>query len=182
MGILQKPKLAKPICGITFASDIVLSAVISEMEKILGSIEDQTLPFDFSSFTDYYREEMGTELKKIFLSFVDLVDPGSLASIKIKTNKIEELWAIEGKRKINLDPGYINSAKLVLASTKDFSHRIYIGEGIYGDVQLRFWKGQFRASEWTYPDYKTDTALDFFHRVREKYKKQVKKYEQKNKL
>ncbi len=177
MGVLQKPKPAKPICGITFASGIDLSAVISEIEKLLGSVEDQTSPFDFSSFTDYYIEEMGIELKKIFLSFVNLIDPGSLASIKTKTNKIEESWAVDGKRQVNLDPGYINSANLILASTKDFSHRIYIGEEIYGDVQLRFWKGQFRAAEWTYPDYKTETALSFFHQVREKYKNQVKNYE-----
>ena len=174
MGVIQKPKPVKPICGVTFASGIDLSTVISEIEKILSSVEDQTAPFDFSFFTDYYREEMGTALNKIFLSFVNLIDPASLAPIKIETNKIEELWTIDGKRRVNLDPGYINSAKLILASTKDFSHRIYIGEGIYGDVQLRFWKGQFRASEWTYPDYKTETAISFFNQVREKYKIQVK--------
>jgi hypothetical protein len=70
---------------------------------------------------------------------------------------------------VNLDPGYITAAKLVLASTKDFAHRVYVGKGIYGDVQLRFRDDAFRPVEWTYPDYRTDLAIDFFQNVRQNF-------------
>lgn len=173
MGTIREAKPVKAICAVTFVEDVVLSEVAEELEKILGSVEDRTPTFDFS-FTTYYREEMGSELKKVFLSFVRLVDPGSLPRIKNKTNLIEESWSVEGKRRINLDPGYITGAKLVLASTKDFAHRIFLGDGIYGDIQLQFRQNRFRTEKWTFPDYQTNTAIDFFERVRKKYVREVK--------
>ena len=158
----------KPVCGVTFSMGVDLEGVIVRLKEVLGDVEDRTEVFDFS-FTDYYREEMGTGLSKVFLSFVHLIHPGSLVRIKRKTNLMEESWSVDGKRRVNLDPGYVTGAKLVLASTKDFAHRIFLAEGIYGDVQLQFRDNCFRVQDWTFPDYRTRTALEFFERVRKKY-------------
>jgi hypothetical protein len=168
MGIIRDVRFVKPICGITFTADVSLNKVIEQVEPLLGIVEDQTPVFDFT-FTDYYREEMGENLSKLFLSFNGLIHPGRLPEIKHKTNGVEQDWSVSGKRRVNLDPGYITGAKLVLASTKDFAHRIFLADAIYGDVQLRFRQDRFRSQEWTYPDYKTESALAFFGNVRDKY-------------
>jgi len=173
VGIIQPIRGVKPICGVIFAKTVDCSKVIGQLTEVLGAVDDQTPIFDFS-FTDYYEEEMGGGLKKMFLSFAKCVHPGNLAKIKKKTNEIEDLWSVEGKRSINLDPGYLSGAKLVLASTKDFAHRIYLSGGIYGDVQLQYRHNHFQPSHWTYPDYQTDLALSFFYRVREKYIREEK--------
>lgn len=176
MGIIRDPRAVKPICGVTFTNGIDLSELIQQLEAVLGPVEERTSIFDFS-YTNYYQEEMGSELSKVFLSFIRLIHPGNLARIKKKTNEIEKTWCVEGKRWVNLDPGYITGAKLVLASTKDFAHRIFLSNGIYGDVQLRFKYGRFRVNEWTYPDYQTDLSLSFFQKVRNKYIQQEKSHE-----
>ena len=106
------------------------------------------------------------------MSFKGLIHPEELPSLKHKTNRIETEWMKQGKRQINIDPGYITGAKLVLASTKDFAHRIFIGNGIYGDNHLRFIHGRFVDHPWTYPDYKTELVLRFFTEVRESYLRQ----------
>jgi len=173
VGTIREAIPVKPVCAVTFVEDVDFSEVVEELEKVLGPVEERTPIFDFS-FTTYYREEMGAELKKVFVSFVELIDPGNLPKIKRKTNLIEESWSVEGKRQINLDPGYIAGAKLVLASTKDFAHRIFLGDGIYGDVQLQFRQNCFRTEKWTFPDYQTHTAMEFFERVRKKYVREVK--------
>ena len=85
------------------------------------------------------------------------------------TNELEASTAHRGRRSVNYDPGYLEAAKLVLATTKNFDHRLYLGNGIYGDVQLRFRKGAFAAMDWTYPDYQQQSVLDFFHLVRSWY-------------
>ncbi|MBN2029386.1 DUF4416 family protein [bacterium] len=168
MGDIRTVQVVKPICGFIFTKSVNHSKVIQHLVDVLGPVDDQTPVFDFV-FTDYYEQEMGVDLKKMFLSFVKCIHPGDLAKIKIRTNQIEALWSVNNRRSINLDPGYLTGAKLVLASTKDFAHRIYLSDGIYGDVQLQYRHNQFFTSHWTYPDYQTDLALSFFHRVRKKY-------------
>ena len=167
MGIIRTVQAVKPICGFVFKKSIDRFKVIQQITEVLGPVDDQTPVFDFS-FTDYYEQEMGVDLKKMFLSFVKCIPPENLAKIKRRTNEIEDLWSVDGKRSVNLDPGYITGAKLVLASTKDFAHRIYLSDGIYGDVQLQYRHNHFHISHWTYPDYQTDLALSFFSHVREK--------------
>ncbi len=181
MGTVQPVKGVKLICGVIFTKAVDCSKVIGQLTDVLGAVDDQTPIFDFS-FTDYYEEEMGVELKKMFLSFAKCVHPEQLAEIKKMTNQIEDLWSVEGRRLINLDPGYLTGAKLVLASTKDFAHRIYLSGGIYGDVQLQYRHNHFQPSHWTYPDYQTDLALSFFSRVREKYVREEKTGEKADKI
>ncbi len=171
MSAIREVLKVKPICGVMFQPQIDLIRIIQELQSVAGSVEEQSDVFDFS-FSDYYEDEMGPGLKKVFLSFRSLVDPDALPRIKLKTNEIEARWSETGKRRVNLDPGYITGAKLILASTKDFAHRVFIGEGIYGDVQLRFIHNRFHANEWTYPDYQTGLALSFFQGVRAKFMKQ----------
>jgi hypothetical protein len=127
-------------------------------------------PFDA---THYYDRELGTPIKKQFLSFSRLIDPGDLAAIKCFTNELEELrgreCATHPHRPVNLDPGYLDAARLVLATTKDRAHRIYLGQGIYAEVTLLYEGGAWRALPWTYPDYAAPTYHAFLALARERY-------------
>ena len=165
MGAVHEPKLVKLICAVTFAEGEDLDRVLASLAETFGSVDLRSPVFDFD-FTAYYGEEMGERLKKCFVSFRESIDPGALAGIKRKTNALEDRWRVEGKRRVNLDPGYVAGGKVILASTKDYAHRIYIGEGMYGDNQLRFMQGRFLPSVWTYPDYQTDLAFSFLKKVR----------------
>ena len=177
MGTVREPLCVKLICAVTFREETDIPRIRGDLENLFGPVEDQSPVFDFT-FTRYYEGEMGAGLKKVFYSFTEPVKPEDLAGMKIHTQAAEAAWSEGGKRRVNLDPGYITGGKLVLASTKDFSHRIYLGRGIYGDVQLRFVRGRFLVSEWTYPDYQTDLAMAFFKKVRKHFVQQEKKYEQ----
>src|SRR5579871_1190904 len=130
--------------------------------------------FDFVE-TDYYQASMGAGLKKQFLAFEKLVDPALLIDSKLQTNQWEADYAALGQqadaRPLNLDPGYITLAKLVLASTKDHSHRLYLGRGIYAEITLSFRSGGWQNSPWTYPDYQRADFQQFFVQCREYLKK-----------
>ncbi|MEW6097129.1 MAG: DUF4416 family protein [bacterium] len=173
MGKIKKPKLVKLIVGMISTSEELFHMAQDRLKDRFGNIDfmSQILPFDT---TDYYCEEMGTNLKRKFISFEDLIDPEKLADIKIYTNEIEEKIAIDSRRKINLDPGYISLSKLVLATTKDYQHRIYLRDGIYAEVTLRFKSGRFQTWEWTYPDYKTEVYHEIFLHIRKLYVEQLK--------
>ncbi len=158
----------QPICAVTFSPDCALDEIHSLLETVLSPVEEVSPVFDFS-FTKYYEKQMGPELKKQFVSFVQTMHPGKLAVLKVRTNEMEKSWSKNGKRSINLDPGYITAAKLVLASAKDFAHRIFLGEGIYGDVQFQFRDQEFRPHPWTFPDYQSEIAMAFFHKVRQSF-------------
>ena len=165
----------KPFCAVTFTPEIKIIEVLTALTPVLSSVEMQSDLFLFD-FTDYYESEMGTGLLKQFFVFEGLMHPERLSKIKTTTNELELLWQSETGRQVNLDPGYVTGAKLVLASAKDYSHRLYLADGIYGDVQLRFQHGKFVPSEWTYPDYQTESAIQFFETVRKTYVKQEREY------
>ena len=145
--------------------------------KLLKNEFGKTVKFKHSinfDVTDYYNDEMGESIKKAFIVFDELIDRNELADIKVKTNEIENTFSDEdNNRKINLDPGYIALPKLVLATTKDRSHRIYIGKGIFAEVTLYYYDNSFRTYQWTYPDFKKDDYIDFFNEVRKKYKRKL---------
>ena len=170
MGKLREVEPVVLIAGITFAGCEVPESAIKALEDEFGPIEFMSDPFVFD-MTDYYAAEMGEHLQKVFYCFKQPIDPIALADVKIKTNEIELSFAGDDTenpiRTINIDPGYVTLSKLVLASTKDYSHRIYIGKRIYAETTLRVTGGSFNTIDTTYPDYKTPIAIDFFNRVRD---------------
>jgi len=127
-----------------------------------------SLPWDYSS---YYKDEIGWPLSRQFIFFKNLIDPGSLADIKLKTNEIEDSLSSEGKRSINLDPGYLNLSNVVLASTKNYAHRIYLNKGIYAEVTLIYKDDTYKPHLFTYSDYQDKTHVDIFLKAREILKK-----------
>ncbi len=173
MGKISRPSPAKLTIGFIFKEPSVYNKAKIILEKRFGGtdFESQTLSF---SYTDYYEAEFGRGLKRRFASFKGLIPPEGLPKIKIFTNKVERKLSNGGPRLINIDPGYLNLAKLILASTKDYSHRIYLNNGIFSEVTLSFKNKSFRPLEWTYPDYKTAEYIAIFNQIRQIYAKQIK--------
>lgn len=124
------------------------------------------LPFNY---TIYYNDEMGTPLFRRLVAFKQLIHQMSLADIKLFTNDLEHEHSINGKRVVNIDPGYLLHERFVLATGKNFSHRIHIGKGIYADLTLMYTKGEFEPLPWTYPDYASENIKTFLKQVRKKY-------------
>ncbi len=174
---MGQAKLALPVklfAAVTYNDLSIYERVKAGLIEKFGSIDTLSAIFNFS-FTQYYSEEMGANLNKQLLGFEQLIGPGSLADIKIMTNEIEVQFSINGKRQVNIDPGYLAAEKVVLATTKNFDHRIYLGKGIYGDVHLRYRGNKFIMNEWTYPDYREMIVIEFFARLRKKYMKKFHK-------
>ena len=165
MGTIRKPQEVKLFTGIIAVSRDVAAEALGALEAKFGAIDVKSPVISFD-FTDYYAPEMGEGLIRQWVSFEKLIEPSELAGIKITTNEIEEKYSSSGKRRVNIDPGYITPAKVVLASSKDFSHRIYLSGGIYGEITLMFRHNNFIPLEWTYPDYKSAAALNFFMEIR----------------
>ncbi len=174
MGHARVPVPVKFFSAILFASEIDPNEIHKALTKQFGRIDHESPIFDFT-YTNYYAAEMGKSLKKQFVSFEQLRMPDELSAVKCESNKIEEKFYQENQRCVNLDPGYIELAKMILASTKNFSHRIYLGKGIYGDLQYRFRSGKYTFLEWTYPDYKDTVAMNFFREIRNIYNHQLEK-------
>ncbi len=168
------PLPGKLILSAIYSEPEALYTSIKSLEKKFGRVEFETEECDFTH-TDYYREEMGENLRRKFFSFQKMVPRDSLADIKIFTNKLEEQFGDKVGdfvfRTINLDPGIMRLSGLTLASTKDFSHRIYLRDGIYAEVTLLYAKKQFLALPWTYPDYQDEKTISFLSKVRETMKK-----------
>jgi len=161
------PNTAKAVlfAGIMYSNHEIANQALELLTKNFGETGRKSREFDFS-FTNYYEEEMGKNLKKFFVSFKKLVETDSIAEIKTKTIKIEKKLARDGKRTVNIDPGYITPEKCVLATTKDRAHRIHLGKGIFGEVTFMFRKTDLIYLHWTYNDFKTDVAEEFFLELR----------------
>jgi len=177
---MWNPKVPKPvklIVGILAADRQCLHAAIEAIENKLGNIDFTSDVWPFSQ-TDYYKDQTGSNILREFVSIERLIDPGKLAKIKHKTNKLEQKLAkslaLPLPRPVNLDPGIIESSKLVLATTKNYSHRIYIGKKMYAEATLVFDKGAWRSLPHTYPDYRQQCYHDFFTKVRTKLLEQLK--------
>jgi len=163
----------KLIIGFIFKNEKVVERAKLLLKKRFGEIdfESSTLAF---KHTDYYCAEFGKDLKRRFISFKKLISPQDLPRIKLTTNRIENRLSCAGSRLINIDPGYLDLAKLILASTKDYKHRIYLSQGIFAEVTLFYQGGTFRSWEWTYPDYQTDEYIAIFNQIRGIYATQIK--------
>ena len=174
MGKIRPVLPAAFITGITFSSEAVMQNALQKLTGEFGPLAFQSDVFDFT-MTDYYTAEMGENLKKRFCCFERPIEIGRLPDIKLFTNDVEMEFARGDDdnplRSVNIDPGYVTLSKLVLATTKDYSHRIYIGKGIYGEITLHYMKGEFRPFFHTYPDHQTPLAIEFFNQVRDYIKK-----------
>ncbi len=170
MGKIRQPRPVKLICGLLASGLDRLERGKAVLEERFGPVdrESETFPFDF---TAYYVRELGEGILRRYLSFENLIDPGQLAGIKLETNRLEGELSEEGKRTVNLDPGYLDLAKMVLATTKDATYRVYLGRGIYAQSTYYFQNGSYHPWDWTYADYRTPAAIGFFNGVREKYKR-----------
>lgn len=174
MGKVELPSPVKLVIGMLAGEEGYFQEALVRLEAHFGPVDYRSplLPF---TYTDYYGREMGGPILRRFISFAQLIDPATLPQVKLLTNRLEEEMAEDGPRRINLDPGYIAPGKLVLATTKDREHRVYLGEGIYAEVTLR-WKRKegFQPWEWTYPDYASSEYRDILGEIRELYMAQYR--------
>lgn len=159
--------------GFIFKEDKAYNKAKRLLERHFGGgldFESQTLAFNHS---DYYEKEMGKDLKRRFISFKKLIPLQNLPKIKLLTNSIEQKLAVKALRQVNIDPGCLTQAKILLATTKDQKHRIYLKSGIYAEVTLFYQDKTFKAWDWTYPDYKTAEFIEIFNKIREIYVRQI---------
>jgi hypothetical protein len=173
MGSIGVPKPVKLIMSLMMSDELLLRQGVEKLSGRYGGIdfESDIFPFDYS---DYYIPEMGEGLFRRFVTFRSLIPRESLVMIKRNTNEIEGHFAVDGKRRINIDPGYICAEHLILATTKGYTHRPYLGEGIYADLTLIYRDGEFRPLEWTYPDYASPKIRKVLEGVRKQYLQELK--------
>lgn len=167
------PQNVKYFIGALFSDAEVLDQATKLCQAEMGMIDFRSSDFLFD-LTNYYNEEMGLPIFRTFLSFQGLRSPGDLAGLKVLCNDIETKLAIGGARKVNLDVGYLDFHKLVLASAKYNGQKIYLDQGIYADPTLYFEGGRFHSFENTFPDFKSNTYSEVFLKIRNTYKAQIK--------
>ncbi len=168
------PLPAKLIMSIFSASRDVLEETIVILSESFGSIDyiSSILVFDQ---TDYYNREFGSSLIRRVVSFEPLIECEKLPEIKIKTNRIEkEGHDQQNRRGVNIDPGYLVAERLILATGKNYSHRVYLGQGIYADLTLVFSRKSFQSLPWSYPDYCSEPIMGIMNRIRVRYLRQLK--------
>jgi hypothetical protein len=169
-GVFHREKL---VVGILLGRAGSKDEILAELAASFGPPDFRSDPIPFT-FTDYYEEELGAGITRLFVSFWDLVDPDSLAGIKLATNEMEDRTGDGGKRRVNLDPGLLCLSRFVLATTKESSHRIPLRSGIYAELTLLYEKGTFRPVEWTYPDYGSGPYIAILNGIRDLYKGQIR--------
>lgn len=162
-----------PLVAVITRHAAALDWAAAKLAEQWGSPALVSPTFSFAE-TGYYDAAMGAGLGKTFLAFDAAYDPGELAAVKHRTNAWEAEYAALGRhdesRPLNLDPGYVTAAKLVLASTKDHAHRIYLGQGMYAEITLFYRHGAWQAHEFTFPDYRRADYHAFFTACRNRLK------------
>lgn len=181
MGEYQRQKKVKLFCGILYVDESIFIKAKKILEDKFSNIDyiSDKIPF---SYTSYYVPEMGDNINRIYISFSRLVYPYQLAQIKMETNEIEHVFMENFKRKINIDPGYISLSNLVLATTKNYSHRVALSPEIYAEVTLIYKNKQFKPLEWTYPDYKDPVNILSFNKIRDLLIKEIQREEKDSNL
>ena len=174
MGKAKEARPAKLFMSLIASEDSVLHQGMEDLRFAFGEIDfiSERLPFHF---TDYYAPEMGRDLFRRFITFESLVSIPLLPEIKQTTNRLEEKHATPvGNRRINIDPGYLCSEHVILATTKGYTHRPYLREGMYADLTLIYRNKSFQPLEWTYPDYRQEEIIQLFNQFRKKYLEELK--------
>ena len=178
MNLPQPPKPAKLIAGFFLKDKALAADITQDLQERLGPVDMISAWLNFD-FTTYYEKEMGVLLGRRLVVFKSLIEQTQLAAIKRMTNALEHKYQRQGRRRVNIDPGYLLAERFVLATGKNFTHRIYIGQGIYADLTLIYQKGAFHTLPWTYPDYADRRLIDFLTLVRNKYMLDLKKQQEK---
>ncbi|PYR88554.1 MAG: DUF4416 domain-containing protein [Acidobacteria bacterium] len=176
MGAIRQFNPVKLFIGVLVSHSKLISEVEKRLLAAYGPIDHRSplIPFDF---TDYYEAEMGDIIDRVFFSFERLIEADHLPEIKRETNRLEkELAALFSsvKRPVNLDPGYMEQAKVILASTKNFYHRLHLSGGIFGEVTMHFKNNTYQFFPWTYPDYQSKEYQEFFLKIRHIYRAQLR--------
>lgn len=168
---MSRPKPADPaklVASVFMKEKSLFTDLYDPLEAIGGPVDIISPWLDFD-FTDYYYKEMGAPLFRRMVAFKPLMQQEDLAGIKLATNALEERFSNGGHRRVNIDPGYLLCSRFVLATGKDYAHRIFIGRDIYADLTLMYTNQGFTPLEWTYPDYASKEILHFLGKVRAKY-------------
>jgi len=177
---MSKPRLpvpVKPVVSLILTRAELGPAALQRLTAYLGAPDLVTGVWPFTA-TEYYHREMGPELGRQLVSFLHLADSSLLPDWKIHTNNLERRYSLGGRRLLNLDPGYLTRERLVLATGKNYAHRIHLGGGIFGDLALRFFQGRFEPLPWSYPDYAHGPLPDFLLLVRRKYLWQLERLQE----
>jgi hypothetical protein len=168
------PLAVKPVASLILARENLVSPVLRQLASYWGPVDLVGPLWPFTA-TDYYTREMGDGLWRCLASFLHLASPACLPDWKVCTNFLEKRFSLGGRRLVNLDPGYIGRERLVLATGKNYAHRIYLDQGIYGDLTLLAGSGGFFALSWSYPDYAQGPLPALLTLVRRKYLWQLQK-------
>jgi hypothetical protein len=156
-------------CSVLFHDDVNAGQAIDSLKDIYGAAayESGSMPF---TYTSYYESELGSPIYRMLVAFQEPVPRDILPDAKHRTNTVEETFSVRGKRAVNLDPGILSLENICLATTKPYSHRLYLGGGIWGEVTLMYRKDSYQAMPWTYPDYASPEMIQIFNSLREQYK------------
>jgi len=164
----KPPKKVKLTASLIGSDKGIIRQILPVLQDRFGDIDFISERMEFHH-TEYYYGEMGGNLFRKIVSFDTLIDPEMLPEIKIQTNFLEDDYADNGRRKINIDPGYIAMEKMVIASCKNFAHRIYLAKGVYADLTLIYKGRSFQPLEWTFPDYAEEGMRNLLNSLRERY-------------
>jgi hypothetical protein len=171
----REPLPVKLVSSLFSAEKELLEDAFSHLETLFGPIDWKSDEIAFDK-TTYYEKEMGSPLWRRFISFEPLISFEDIAEIKLKTNSYEKSLGVSGRRRINIDPGCISAERLILVTGKNYTHRVYLGKGIYADLTLIYQSGSFRPLPWTYPDYGDGEIIELFNGVRTRYMDQIRRY------
>lgn len=164
MGQINEFKKVKLFCGLIFSQTAASEKAKVLLEEHFSSIDSQSALIPFG-ITDYYQAEMGAPLFRQFVSFKELLAPEKLPEIKTITNRLEKQFAGSGKRIVNLDPGYLSDANVIIATSKNHYHRVPLNNGIYAHLEYVLKNKQLTFLPWTYPDFQTESYLAFFRQL-----------------
>lgn len=174
MGKASEFEAEQLVVGIMYTDKTAYDAALKKLVEVFGETDRVSDEYTFSSFSHFYDNEMKGKVMKRLVSFSETVPPSSLPAIKLFTNDLENVFASDGGRTVNLDPCLLGHGKFVMATTKDASFRIPLSDGIYADLALVYARKHWEHFYWTYYDIKSDFVKSFLEKVRELYLKKRK--------
>ncbi|MCE5264687.1 MAG: DUF4416 family protein [Deltaproteobacteria bacterium] len=169
----QPPEAVKLIASLLSGDDSLLGDAVRALSEKYGKADFISAPMPFT-YTDYYAAELGSDLIRRFMAFERPIRPETMPDVKLWTNALEKRLSVDGRRRVNIDPGYLAKAHLILATGKGYTHRPCLREGIYADLTLIYREKAFHPLPWTYPDYAGEEIMGMLNRIREKYLLQLK--------